>query len=572
MPAAAPARAKAAAKPAPKKAAAKPAGKKAAAKPAPKKAATKPAAKKAAAKPAAEKAPAAKATPAKPAPKAAAKRKADDDAAPAAKKAAKAKPKVDHLFAGGGEVYQEDGVNYAVTLNQTNIGANNNKFYIIQVIQQGTKYVGFTRWGRVGEPGQQAAQTFPSAEGAKALFKQKFKDKTKNAFEKVMNDHSAFVSAPGKYDLVETAIEEETPTPAAAPAAGKAVKEKPCTLCKELQEMLTTVFDKDMFKKEMVRMGMDPSKIPLGKLTAAQVKRGYEALEAIETAVKAGKKKELDALCSTFYTHIPHNFGRSVPPLISDDSTIQAKYELLNVLADIEVAQQTEKAAGSKSDVHPMDAQYKELGTGITYVDPKSAEFKWIETYTKETACSYRKPTIKHAFRVDRPEDKKRMDKFKKMDNRRMLWHGTNVAVVAAILKTGLRIMPHAGGRVGQGLYFASENGKSAGYTRTDQNNHGFMFLNEVVLGKPKEINTDDWTLNKKKVEGYKVDSIIARGRTEPEPKKDITIDGEWGKITVPQGKPMAQKEWNDSSFSQTEYLVYDEGQVRIKYILMMKF
>lgn len=45
-----------------------------------------------------------------------------------------------------------------------------------------------------------------------------------------------------------------------------------------------------------------------------------------------------------------------------------------------------------------------------------------------------------------------------------MLWHGTNVAVVAAILKSGLRIMPHSGGRVGRGIYFASENAKSAGY------------------------------------------------------------------------------------------------------------
>jgi len=52
----------------------------------------------------------------------------------------------------------------------------------------------------------------------------------------------------------------------------------------------------------------------------------------------------------------------------------------------------------------------------------------------------------------------------KNVEHRKLLWHGTNVAVVAAILKGGLRIMPHSGGRVGKGLYFASENGKSAGY------------------------------------------------------------------------------------------------------------
>lgn len=53
------------------------------------------------------------------------------------------------------------------------------------------------------------------------------------------------------------------------------------------------------------------------------------------------------------------------------------------------------------------------------------------------------------------------------LENRRLLWHGTNIAVVAAILKSGLRIMPHSGGRVGRGIYFASENSKSAGYGET---------------------------------------------------------------------------------------------------------
>ena len=40
--------------------------------------------------------------------------------------------------------------------------------------------------------------------------------------------------------------------------------------------------------------------------------------------------------------------------------------------------------------------------------------------------------------------------------NRKLLWHGTNVAVVAAILKSGLRIMPHSGGRVGKGIYLGT--------------------------------------------------------------------------------------------------------------------
>jgi hypothetical protein len=60
---------------------------------------------------------------------------------------------------------------YAVKLNQTNIQANNNKFYIIQLLVSNAKsssgardpnsqrplpneYIVFTRWGRNGVPGQ----------------------------------------------------------------------------------------------------------------------------------------------------------------------------------------------------------------------------------------------------------------------------------------------------------------------------------------------------------------------------------------------------------------------------------
>lgn len=57
-----------------------------------------------------------------------------------------------------------------------------------------------------------------------------------------------------------------------------------------------------------------------------------------------------------------------------------------------------------------------------------------------------------------------RFTRHSAVKNRKLLWHGTNIAVIVAILQGGLRIMPHSGGRLGRGLYFASENGKSAGY------------------------------------------------------------------------------------------------------------
>ena len=57
---------------------------------------------------------------------------------------------------------------------------------------------------------------------------------------------------------------------------------------------------------------------------------------------------------------------------------------------------------------------------------------------------------------VERQGEGKAFEAHAAVDNRRLLWHGTNIAMVAAILKAGLRIMPHASGRVGRGLYLVS--------------------------------------------------------------------------------------------------------------------
>lgn len=165
----------------------------------------------------------------------------------------------------------------------------------------------------------------------------------------------------------------------------------------------------------------------------------------------------------------------------------------------------------------------------------------------------------------------------KEVKNRKLLWHGTNIAVVAAILKSGLRIMPHSGGRVGSGIYLASENGKSAGYTSC-HGHTGIMFLCEAVLGEQKEINADGvigWK-EKDPVSAVGKDSVLAVGMTEPDPKLDITVKIDGQSVVVPQGKPVVNPllagHGGRSSFSQSEYLVYKESQCRIRYVLKMDF
>lgn len=54
-------------------------------------------------------------------------------------------------------VLEHQGKVYSATLNQTSVTANSNKFYLIQILQKDSDANNcyfYTRWGRVGVPGQ----------------------------------------------------------------------------------------------------------------------------------------------------------------------------------------------------------------------------------------------------------------------------------------------------------------------------------------------------------------------------------------------------------------------------------
>ncbi|XP_025962317.1 protein mono-ADP-ribosyltransferase PARP3 [Dromaius novaehollandiae] len=472
----------------------------------------------------------------------------------------------------GAQVYED----YDCTLNQTNIGANNNKFYIIQLIEHGGAYSTWNRWGRVGEVGQSKLVPFTALEAAKKDFEKKFQEKTKNSWAA----RETFVAQPGKYTLIEVqpgaGREVEVSLKVDDVDGGKVSKRRvlPCTLDKATQDLVSLIFSNDMFRDAMQTMNIDVKKMPLGKLTKQQIAKGFEALEELEAALREqpARAAHLEQLSSRFYTIIPHNFGRARPPPINSHDLLRAKKDMLLVLADIEVAQslQAQKVKGEEEEEeevpHPLDQDYALLCCQLSLLDPASPEYKLIENYVTQTG---NKLQILNIWEVDREGEDELFKAHDHLGHRRLLWHGTNVAVIAAILRRGLRIMPHSGGRVGKGIYFASENSKSAGYVGCTSQRVGIMLLNEVALGKLYRITEDDPTLRQPPA-GY--DSVLACGKTEPDPAQDkeVLLDGR--KVLVCQGKPIPMSTYKDSSFSQSEYLIYQESQCRIRYLVQLRF
>uniref|UniRef100_A0A674K6E1 Poly(ADP-ribose) polymerase family member 3 n=1 Tax=Terrapene triunguis TaxID=2587831 RepID=A0A674K6E1_9SAUR len=303
---------------------------------------------------------------------------------------------------------------YDCMLNQTNIGNNNNKFYIIQLITHNGSYSCWNRWGRVGEVGQSKLSPFPSLEAAKKDFEKKFREKTKNSWAEREN----FVAHPGKYTLIEVQHgaeeEQEVTVKVDSVDGGKRSKQRtlPCSLDKATQELVSLIFSNDMFKEAMQTMNIDVKKMPLGKLSKQQIAKGFEALEAIETALQEQplSSRQLEELSSRFYTIIPHSFGRTRPPTINTQEIVQAKKDMLLVLADIELAQslQAQKKEEEEEEVkveevpHPLDKDYELLKCELTLVDPALEDYQVIQTYVEKTGSSYRKVKILNIWKVKR--------------------------------------------------------------------------------------------------------------------------------------------------------------------------
>ncbi|KAL3130720.1 Poly [ADP-ribose] polymerase 3 [Trebouxia sp. C0009 RCD-2024] len=463
-----------------------------------------------------------------------------------------------------------------VMLNQTNIGANNNKFYRMQLLQEGpSDHWLWTRWGRVGDKGQSQLQGPFDADTGLKEFEKKFKSKVGAAFDD--KDEARKVRS-GKYSLVDL---DSFSSPPVSPGASKPKtkpKSAPGLLESKLEaptkDFMELIFSNIMFQEAMQEFDIDTERLPLGTLSKDQVQRGYDVLERLRSALN-GSGDSLERLSSEFYQVIPHNFGRQRPPIIRSQKMVEDKIRMCDVLSDIEVAQDLlelkpdEEEEPLERQPHPADEKYATLQADLNVIQPSEEEYKIVRKFAEATGSGQQ---LMNVWRVNRRSEATKFQQHSKLDNRRLLWHGTNIAVVAAILKAGLRIMPHACGRVGRGLYLANEHSKSAAYVtcgRKGKDLIGVMFLAEAALGKEHHIVRDDPSLTKAPA-GFH--SVVAKGRTESDPAQDAHVDLDGNAVHVAQSKPVQVPECSNSNFMQSEYLLYQESQARIRYMLTMKF
>ena len=443
----------------------------------------------------------------------------------------------------------DDGVVYDAALNQTNASNNNNKFYRVQVLIDPTGiYRCWTRWGRVGEKGQTATPAVGSLAYAMVQFEKKFKDKSGLAWSKRGDNPK-----PGKYAFVErnyTDSDDEDDDDADATKDGKGKEkeagwEPPASkLPPSVQELMKLIFNAQLFATTMASLNYDSDKLPLGRLSKGTIMRGFQALKDLSAllddsslAANYGRPfhAAVEQLSNTFYSVIPHAFGRERPPIINQQSLLKREIELLESLSDMKEASNIMKLDKSNvDDVHPLDRQFKGLNLEeMTPLDPTSAEFTNLAAYLNESrghthGYSY---TIESIFRIERQGEVQRLNNspYAKMtSNRRLLWHGSRVTNFGGILSQGLRIAPPeapvTGYMFGKGIYLADMSSKSAGYCFSGvSKGNALLLLCEAELGDPMQELTDASSVAAETAKANGMISTWGKGMNGPFKWKDAS-------------------------------------------------
>ncbi|XP_014776883.1 poly [ADP-ribose] polymerase 2 isoform X1 [Octopus bimaculoides] len=471
-----------------------------------------------------------------------------------------------HVYTQGNDVWD-------CMLNQTNALNNNNKFYLIQLLQQDNSrhYYVWLRWGRVGYKGQtNLIDCALDLNNAIDVFTKKFHDKTKNDW----SERHKFKQVSGKYDLIQM----DYSTQGKDDVDGNNTKKE--SVCKvpdskldpSLQKLIKLISDIDSMKETVIEMKYDAQKAPLGRLTVKQIQAGYQALKKIAACIeKKNFGASLSSACDEFYTRIPHTFGMRKPPVIRDEQTVKEKIQLLEALGDIEIAINILKQ-GDMSE-NPIDKTYKSLECELTLVSSDHPDFKLVSNYLQNTHAvthnSYRMQLMEVYSCTKMAEH----NQFVDYGNRMLLWHGSRLTNWVGILSRGLRIAPPeapvTGDMFGKGIYFADMSSKSANYCfATKKRNIGLALLCEVSLGEIHELLEANYYADR--LPPGK-NSVKGLGRVAPHPSSYQTLkDG----MIIPNGAGSDTGVVNPAGYTlnYNEYVVYDTRQVKMKYLVKIQF
>src|SRR5579871_288127 len=354
----------------------------------------------------------------------------------------------------------------------TDLAHNNNKFWRIELYDNGDCR---TRWGRVGESGQ--AKDFPGA-GA-TFYSQKCREKESKGY-KPLRTLAGGVGPKSHRELEAVATEQIE------------------TNCPEVTRLIARLSQANVHNiLNSTRLQYDTSSgsfsTPLGIVTQTAIEDARALLTRIGDFVHAGcyDDRQFMQAAADYLMLVPQDIGRSKPDLkrlYPDLEAVQAQNGILDALeASLQNVLSDPKNERPVGKLFSVKLHRVEAGREIERI-----RRKYRETAQTMHACAHLDVKALYAVEIASMRDTF-TTQGRPLGNVWELWHGTKVANLLSILKTGLRVAPprsaHITGKAfGNGIYFSDQSTKSLnyayGYSDGRPSDNCFMFLCDVAMGR----------------------------------------------------------------------------------------
>jgi poly [ADP-ribose] polymerase len=360
---------------------------------------------------------------------------------------------------------------------------NNNKFWNVKVYSDGRLE---TVYGRVGDSGSSTRKDFGSEERAireaEKMIAKKRKGKAKGGER---------VSVYNEVEIVGTVGSKVNNTRSLGKDTFKKIANGNDDVMKlieflDKQNIHNITSNTDITYDETTGL----FSTPLGVVGQSCIDEARTILAEMKNYVGKGDKKG-DELAAKFMMHIPQDIGRRRPSL-SAICPNMTKYDGLNGILD---SLQGSLDILNSSDDDDEDKEELDFGVLVKPIKTKKIITHINKLYngTRQSQHVCHHLEVDKVWGVEHKEMNEAFETKKSLGNIQELWHGTKVGNVLSILAKGMYIPPSSasyctGRMFGDGLYFSDQSTKSLnyayGYWDGSRNNHCFMFLFEVIMGK----------------------------------------------------------------------------------------
>lgn len=187
------------------------------------------------------------------------------------------------------------------------MGLKSFQFYRLQLLynEKDDNYFVHTRWGRVGEFGQvKTMKPMDDLEDALKEYNKKFKDKSGNKW-----DDRSKPAKKGKYTFLERNYEDDEEEEAENQVKKEDADDDQADskLPRQTQRLMELIFNQNHFNAVLESIGYNANKLPLGKLSKATLKQGFEHLHELASLIKH------PSLAQNKYGTSQKEVSRSVP-------------------------------------------------------------------------------------------------------------------------------------------------------------------------------------------------------------------------------------------------------------------